>query len=237
MVCPGGTFKGLFFSEELRFALANGYILLEIQRAFSFKRGVNCFLGLIEQLNNMKVEAQLNNQPTIRNIAKLLMNSMYGRFGMHPSLTNTSIWTEEQINSLTNGWDILSKIDFGELSLVTTILNKEWILENLGEEVLLKHLVNMGNDTNVAIASAVTAYSRMIINSYKLQALNLGLNIYYSDTDSLVLDGPLPPEVCDSARLGMLKLEHTFKEGIFVMPKVYYLEYKFLKLPGRTSYL
>nr|AGA14261.1 truncated DNA polymerase [Rhizophagus irregularis] len=99
----------------------------------------------------MKVEAQLNNQPTIRNIAKLLMNSMYGRFGMHPSLTNTSIWTEEQINSLTNGWDILSKIDFGELSLVTTILNKEWILENLGEEVLLKHLVNMGNDTNVAI--------------------------------------------------------------------------------------
>jgi hypothetical protein len=172
----------------------------------------------------MKIIAQKEGRPTIRNIAKLLMDSMYGRFGIHPSLTNTSIWTEEQINSLTNGWDILSKIDFGELSLVTTILNKEWILENLGEEVLLKHLVNMGNDTNVAIASAVTAYSRMIINSYKLQALNLGLNIYYSDTDSLVLDGPLPPEVCDSARLGMLKIEHTFKEGIFFMPKVYYLE-------------
>jgi hypothetical protein len=224
LICPGGTFTGLFFSEELRFALANGYILLEIHRAFSFKRGVNCFLDLITQLNEMKIIAQKEGKATIRNIAKLLMNSMYGRFGMHPSLTNTHIWTEEQINSLTNGWDILSKIDFGELSLVTTILNKEWILENLGEEVLLKHLANLGNDTNVAIASAVTAYSRIIINSYKLQALNLGLNIYYSDTDSLVLDGPLPPEVCDSARLGMLKLEHTFKEGIFVMPKVYYLE-------------
>jgi hypothetical protein len=28
----------------------------------------------------------------------------------------------------------------------------------------------------------------------------------------------------DSAILGKLKLEHKFKEGIFVMPKVYYLE-------------
>ena len=76
----------------------------------------------------------------------------------------------------------------------------------------------------MAIASAVTAYSRMIINQYKLQALDLGLNIYYSDTDSLVLNGPLPEEIIDSAVLGKLKLEYKFKEGIFIMPKVYYLE-------------
>jgi hypothetical protein len=50
------------------------------------------------------------------------------------------------------------------------------------------------------------------------------LDLYYSDTDSLVLNGALPAEVCDSARLGQLKLEHTFIEGIFVMPKVYFLE-------------
>lgn len=28
----------------------------------------------------------------------------------------------------------------------------------------------------------------------------------------------------DEARLGMLKLEHVFKEGIFAAPKIYYLE-------------
>jgi hypothetical protein len=39
-----------------------------------------------------------------------------------------------------------------------------------------------------------------------------------------VLNGPLPEDMIDSAKLGKLKLEHTFKEGIFVMPKVYYLE-------------
>lgn len=93
-----------------------------------------------------------------------------------------------------------------------------------GEAELRKSLEEMGNKTNVAIAAAVTAYSRMIINQYKLLALKLGLELFYSDTDSLVLNGALPPEHLDSATLGKLKLEHTFKEGIFVMPKVYYLE-------------
>jgi DNA polymerase elongation subunit (family B) len=76
----------------------------------------------------------------------------------------------------------------------------------------------------VAIAAAVTAYSRIKINGYKLAAIKQGLNISYSDTDSLVVNGQLPPEIIDSAQLGMLKLEHVIEEGIFVMPKVYYLE-------------
>jgi hypothetical protein len=49
----------------------------------------------------------------------------------------------------------------------------------------------------------------MIINQYKLDALNLGLELYYSDTDSLVVNNPLPPEYCDSAKLGLLKLPAT----------------------------
>lgn len=204
--------------------LENGYQLLEIKLAYSFKRGANTFLQLITQLNSMKIEAQLNKQPTIRNLAKLLMNSMYGRFGMHPTLSKHSIYTSEQINKITPAWKISNEIQFGELSLLTLILQKEWILENQGIEGLIKHLTNLGNNTNVAIAAAVTAHSRILINTYKLLALKLGLEIYYSDTDSLVLNGPLPEDMIDSAKLGKLKLEHTFKEGIFVMPKVYYLE-------------
>jgi hypothetical protein len=41
LICPGGTFEGFFFSEELRFALANGYELLSIHQAISFERGQN----------------------------------------------------------------------------------------------------------------------------------------------------------------------------------------------------
>jgi len=81
----------------------------------------------------------------------------------------------------------------------------------------------------VAIAAAVTAYSRMIINQFKLNALNKGIEIYNSDTDSL------PPEYCDSAKLGLLKLEYQFREGIFIMPKVYFLELLYFSLTYNST--
>ena len=65
--------------------------IIKINTLYSFQKGENCFLDLIEKLNDMKVTAQLNNQPTIRNVAKLLMNSMYGRFGMHTKPMQTSL--------------------------------------------------------------------------------------------------------------------------------------------------
>ena len=70
-ICPGGTFTGFFFSEELRFDIDNGYTLLSIDKAYSFDKGGNTFYDLIQELNQMKVEAQLNKQPTIRIISKL----------------------------------------------------------------------------------------------------------------------------------------------------------------------
>ena len=72
--------------------------------------------------------------------------------------------------------------------------------------------------TNVPIAATITAYSRMIINQYKLDAMSLGLEVYYSDTDSLVVNGPLPPKYIDDTELGLLKLEHEIEEAYFVAP-------------------
>jgi|1185.fasta_scaffold684718_1 hypothetical protein len=43
--------------------------------------------------------------------------------------------------------------------------------------------------------------------NFKLIQQKSGLDIFYSDTDSLVLNRELPPKYCDPAKLGMLKLE------------------------------
>jgi hypothetical protein len=123
---------------------------------------------------------------------------------MHTTLSRHHFWTQSEIEQITNAWLIENKIEFGQFKLVTTTLNKEWILQNQGQAGLNKHLEELGNNTNVAIAAAVTSYSRIILNEYKLLALKLGLKLYYSDTDSLVLNGPLPENVIDSATLGKL---------------------------------
>ena len=226
LICPGGEFTGIFFSEELRFALANGYQLLNIGEAWLFQRGDNLFRTLIEQLNAMKVQAQLEGKPVLRNIAKLLMNSMYGRFGMHTPELRHAIVNPQQLDQIAVNYLIMEKITLGTLELITYILNKDTLdfSENKDFKSLRKFLKGIPGQTNVPIAAAVTSYSRIIINEFKLLALSLGLDIFYSDTDSLVVNGPLPPEYCDSAKLGMLKLEHVFKEGIFASPKIYYLE-------------
>jgi len=119
LVCPGGIFSGLFFSEELRFALLNGYKLLSISEAYQFQRGENTFRDLIIQLNQMKVDAQEARKDALRNIAKLLMNSMYGRFGMHTEPVLDRIVTPDQVLDIVNLWKVVSLTPIGGLTLIS----------------------------------------------------------------------------------------------------------------------
>jgi hypothetical protein len=52
---------------------------------------------------------------------------------------------------------------------------------------------------------------------FKMEYAN---NLYYSDTDSLVLDCPLPDHLV-GIDLGQFKLEREVSEGVFLAPKVY----------------
>ncbi len=74
-----------------------------------------------------------------------------------------------------------------------------------------------GQDINIAIASAVTAGARVHMSQFKN---NPNYNLYYSDTDSIVIDSLLSPEQVGS-NLGQVKLEHVVNRAIFLAPKVY----------------
>jgi len=47
---------------------------------------------------------------------------------------------------------------------------------------------------------------------------------FYSDTDSIYIDRPLPDEFISSTILGKMKLEYICNKAIFLAPKMYYLE-------------
>jgi DNA polymerase elongation subunit (family B) len=109
------------------------------------------------------------------------------------------------------------------------------ILEDieLGDKVLVKHRFEIkdqqnmlyGNlethNTNIAIASAITAYARIHMSQFKN---NDNFELYYSDTDSIYIDKPLPESLVNNKILGKMKLEHIINKTIFLAPKVYYLE-------------
>ena len=70
---------------------------------------------------------------------------------------------------------------------------------------------------SIAIASAVTAYSRVYMSQIKNDP---NINLYYSDTDSAFTDKPLDPSLVGS-KIEQFKLEHHLKEGVFLGAKIY----------------
>jgi hypothetical protein len=63
------------------------------------------------------------------------------------------------------------------------------------------------------------------------------INLYYTDTDSIDIDTPLEDELIGRG-LGQMKLEHIFKEAIFIAPKVYgglTETYEYVKVKGSKN--
>lgn len=85
-------------------------------------------------------------------------------------------------------------------------------LNNL--DTYIKH---RGIPSAVQIYATVAAYARTSINIYKNIPDNIAIA---SNTDSLILRQPLPDDLIGK-ELGQWKLEHHFKEGVFVKPKLY----------------
>jgi len=88
----------------------------------------------------------------------------------------------------------------------------------------LNTLLDNGTEThnvNIAIAAAVTAYARIHMSQFKNNTLFP--NLYYSDTDSVYFDGPLPDSFISTTELGKLKLEGIWANAVFLSPKVYSL--------------
>jgi len=73
------------------------------------------------------------------------------------------------------------------------------------------------SNISIGIASAITAYARIHMSQFKI---NPDYNLYYTDTDSIYIDKPLPNKYIGK-ELGLMKLEYKFNEATFLAPKVY----------------
>ena len=76
-------------------------------------------------------------------------------------------------------------------------------------------------NSSISIALAVTAYARIHMSQFKN---NKDIRLFYTDTDSIISDKPLPDYFVDSTELGKMKLEHVVEKGIFLAPKLYCLK-------------
>jgi len=76
--CPRGSFRRLIFSEEIKYALKFGY-KMNVEYCYQFKRGKDLFKKYVNDHYSLKSSAK---DPVQRTIAKLFLNSLYGRLGI-----------------------------------------------------------------------------------------------------------------------------------------------------------
>jgi DNA polymerase type B, organellar and viral len=212
-VAPLGSWEDMIFSEEMDNAKKYGY-KFEILWGYKFERK-NIFNGYVTALYELRLKFPKSNPLNL--VAKLLLNSLYGRFGMIDSFPNITIF--KNLKTFKSWFNIHNEdvISFNEL----------------GDRVLVKHRSELQNqqtelygtlethNISIAIASAITAYARIHMSQFKN---NPKINLYYTDTDSIYTDSDIDESFISDTILGKLKIEHICKKAIFLSPKVYCLE-------------
>ena len=146
-------------------------------------------------------------------ISKLIMNSLYGRFGMTYKLDTHIITNIEDVDSYLSNPDYKVGLPL-ELSEGVVLLSYSDTTKYKDIEFDEKHEFN----TSIAIAAAITAYARIHMSQFKNSPL---YTLFYSDTDSIYINKPLDPIYVSDTELGKMNLENVFVDSIFLAPKVY----------------
>ena len=185
----------------------------EILWGYTFKPK-NIFKGYVEALYELRLKYPKSNPLNL--VAKLLQNSLYGRFGMIDTFPDITIFKNKKsflkfMNDETQ--DVFDTVQLGEKVLV------KHRSEDKNQQTMLYGNLETHN-TNVSIASAITSYARIHMSQFKN---NSNFTLYYTDTDSAYIDKPLPKYMISDKILGKMKLENILDKAIFLAPKVYYL--------------
>ena len=189
---PIGTFNAALTSPELRYALDHGMIT-RINYAALYHQAV-IFSEYVDFFYAQRLKAREMGDTATEGITKLLMNSLYGKFGQ-----NGQKW------SLVGQSDTLNVRYFDYFDAETHQITK---YREFGGMVEMLEEQPESRDSFPAIAAHITAYARLYL--WELMTAAGRANVYYVDTDSLMLNKAGYEALRDRihpSRLGALKLE------------------------------
>lgn len=192
LIFPTGRIRGVWSTVEIEYAKSLGCKVVSTGCGMLFDNGGYIFKDYINTLYSMRMKAKEENDGVTDTLTKLLMNSLYGRFGLNLDRENLVF-------------------DNGEPDLE---FHREIALDPKCIIRLMKKPIKLKSFTNVAISAWVTSNSRIHMHKYFMS--NPGA-MYYTDTDSL-----FTTDSFDSGKLlGELKLEYECEQACFLLPKTY----------------
>jgi hypothetical protein len=206
-IAPLGNWTDVLFSEEMKLALSYGY-KITVLKGYTFEKAL-----VFDKYASDLFEIKQSHAPSdpMYLISKLLLNSLYGRFGMSLDLISHEVIDNRKLPSLI-GKAKEHMMDIIDLNNGKSIISK--ISKKSSKEI---DCDNANMNVSIGIASAITSYARIFMTQF-LQ--NNDYNVYYTDTDSIVTDKAIDSKHIGS-KLGQMKLEYKINKAVFLAPKVY----------------
>lgn len=153
------------------------------------KMNTSPFETFVSTLFDKRTEARRTGNDAMSYVYKILTNSLYGRFGIHPEYTQTEVCGHDRYSDLIRRRDIILADKLSEKYYIVSYKNNteqvpdsEWSAPKISA---------------VQLAAAITACARIHMYPYISRQ-----DCYYADTDSVVLASPIPEDEVSSTELG-----------------------------------
>lgn len=189
-----GEFTTSITNFELEYALEHGYELQKINHGLIWNQTINPFYEFVDLCRSIR---KTHKGTSYEKIAKLMQNSLYGKFGSKR---------------------LRNKIVIGSEHL-TGFEDAEYLSEEL-DDVFVVHEYSDDMPCKPEWAVFITAFARLRIIS---TAYKLGIeNVLYGDTDSLTVKSSADISKIDIGdEYGQFKLEKQWKSFRVIAPKTY----------------
>jgi hypothetical protein len=200
-------------SYELDLLEEMGFYNYEVIEGVEFLNKGFIFRDFVQELYPKRVQAKTDGNRALEYTLKLMLNSLYGKFGQTPE--RKKYLTTEQVEEL-----------FEKVRKIEDPQKRDEKMKKLKEQLyyfghnLYLYRVEwfFAEYMNVFLSALITSLARLelfqLLYRYKE-------NIYYCDTDSIFVDCEIDQSLIDKYELGKLKLEKEFDEVLFLLPKLY----------------
>jgi hypothetical protein len=206
LVFPIGRFRATICGDEVRIAVRRGHIV-GVEKAVVYQQA-SIFNDYVEYFWKLRKKYKQEGNKLYEYITKLFLNGLYGKFGQHGY--EQEVWAEDA----EEGYELMSVVD--------AATGKTYNVWHIGHKLLAIRKKGVGYYAFPAIAAGVTAAARVYLWQLIEKA---GLeNVYYCDTDSLIVNSQgmyRLGDLVDDMELGKLKVEGVVSSIEIRGPKDY----------------
>ncbi len=183
--------RGVYHTQEIKLLRQYGGTV-KVHKGLEFQDTAILFKDFVSQWYGLRQEAKATADQALDFISKILLNSLYGKFGQRPVSKHLELATNEKIAKYV-----------AQRKKVTV----------KGDFLLIEEQNHVEHEFT-AIAATITAMARVTLYHH---ILRFGSSYLYSDTDSV---HTLPHEIATTDGLGGFKLEYE-GEGVYLGKKLY----------------